>query len=198
MNRISYATLPKRTITVIPSSTAINQPSINNGQNTTSNATAQNSNENTVGPHTVQIKNKTPLWLIAIAVLGYILWLATLIFYKAKRITKAKIVPINTKNVMRPNLKTLSLIAKKQNIKAFYDELNNYAVLCTHKKVAALDELCLLVNSDALNNHIVQLQAQLYSSKTTDTDLNAIVKILEQYHVQKSNSQAAVLKDLYS
>ncbi|MBH0055500.1 protein BatD [Pseudoalteromonas sp. SWXJZ94C] len=198
-NRISYATLPERTITVIPSSTSANPPVENNQQNIANSHSPQNTNADIINSQSVQTQSETPIWLIVIAVLGYILWIATVIYFWLTRSTKndEKNIPSSNNTLKQPSLKRLTATAKKQDAKDFYNELNNYAVLHTHKDTGAIDELCRIINNDELNNHITQLQAQLYSNRATNADLNAIIKILEKYHAQALESQQAVLKDLY-
>ena len=49
-----------------------------------------------------------------------------------------------------------------------------------------------------LSTEVIQLQAQLYGNKAKNSDLGAIIKILESEQAQASNSQQTVLKDLYS
>ncbi|MEI8616978.1 BatD family protein [Pseudoalteromonas sp. B193] len=199
MNRISLATLPKRTITVTPSTTAPNtaianpQPSINNSP------TLENISNQETGTQPIETKSDTPLWLIVFAALGYILWIGTVIFYLISRSTKntTEKLQLNTRGTSQPSLNELKALAKTHDVKAFYTALNNFSVKVTHKNVGAIDELCIHVNSSELNGLISQLQAQLYSNKGANTDLNAIIKILEIYQTQASKSQQAVLKDLY-
>ncbi|WP_024612285.1 BatD family protein [Pseudoalteromonas sp. TB64] len=198
-NRISYATIPERTITVIPSSTSANPPVENNQQNIANSHSPQNTNADIINSQSVQTQSETPIWLIVIAVLGYILWIATIVFYWLTCSTKnaKKHMPLSNSVVTHPRLNKLKVIAKTQDVKAFYNELNNYAILRTNKNTGAIDELCRGINNEELNNYVTQLQTQLYGNRTTDTDLNAIIKILEKYHTQALESQQAVLKDLY-
>jgi len=156
------------------------------------------SNEAT-GTQPIETKSDTPLWLIVVAVLGYILWIGTVIFYLVTRSSKNTIkkVQINNGRIVQPSLNELKTLAKAQNVKAFYNALNSFAVKITNKDVGAIDELCRCIKSSELNDLINQLQAQLYSNKGANADLNAIIKILENYQTQASKSQQAVLKDLY-
>ncbi|ALQ08871.1 BatD family protein [Pseudoalteromonas fuliginea] len=199
MNRISVATLPKRTITVTPSSTAIS-PTTNSNQQTIDTLTSSpNNNVDATQLESMQVQKNIPLWLIAVAILGYVLWIVTVIFYWFNRSTSntTKKVQSTADIINQPSLKKLVAVAKSNDNKVFYNELNNYAVLVTNKNVGAIDELCCIVNNSELNNYIMQLQAQLYSNRTTNCDLNAIIKILENYQTQASKSQRTVLKDLY-
>ncbi|MBH0069921.1 BatD family protein [Pseudoalteromonas sp. NZS100] len=199
MNRISFATLPKRTITVTPSTTAPNTAIANPQPSTNNSPTLGNISNQATGTQPIETKSDTPLWLIVVAALGYILWIGTVIFYLISRSTKntTEKLQLNTRGTSQPNLNELKALAKKHDVKAFYTALNNFSVKVTHKNVGAIDELCIHVNSSELNGLISQLQAQLYSNKGANTDLNAIIKILEIYQTQASKSQQAVLKDLY-
>ncbi|MBG9998256.1 protein BatD [Pseudoalteromonas sp. NSLLW24] len=199
MNRISVATLPKRTITVTPSSTAPNTAVVNPQSNPNNLPAIENISNETTGTQRIETKSDTPLWLIVVAALGYILWIGTVIFYLMTRSTKntTEKLQLNNRDISQPSLNELKTLAKTNDVKAFYTALNNFSVKVTHKNVGAIDELCIRVNSSELNGLISQLQAQLYSNKGANTDLNAIIKILENYQTQASKSQQAVLKDLY-
>jgi len=199
MNRISLATLPKRTITVTPSTTAPNTAIANPQPSTDNSPTLENISNQATGTQPIETKSDTPLWLIVVAALGYILWIGTVIFYLISRSTKntTEKLQLNTRGTSQPSLNELKALAKTHDVKAFYTALNNFSVKVTHKNVGAIDELCIRVNSSELNGLISQLQAQLYSNKGANTDLNAIIKILENYQTQASKSQQAVLKDLY-
>jgi hypothetical protein len=199
MNRISVATLPKRTITVTPSTTAPNTAIANPQPSTNNSPTLENISNQATGTQPIETKSDTPLWLIVVAALGYILWIGTVIFYLISRSTKntTEKLQLNTRGTSQPSLNELKALAKTHDVKAFYTALNNFSVKVTHKNVGAIDELCIRVNSSELNGLISQLQAQLYSNKGANTDLNAIIKILENYQTQASKSQQAVLKDLY-
>lgn len=199
MNRISVATLPKRTITVTPSSTAPNTAVANPQSNPNNLPAIENISNEATGTQRIETKSDTPLWLIVVAALGYILWIGTVIFYLMTRSTKnttEKLQP-NNRDISQPSLNELKTLAKTNDVKAFYTALNSFSVKVTHKNVGAIDELSIRVNSSELNDLISQLQAQLYSNKGANTDLNAIIKILENYQTQASKSQQAVLKDLY-
>ncbi|MBB1345435.1 BatD family protein [Pseudoalteromonas sp. SG45-2] len=199
MNRISVATLPKRTITVTPSTTAPNTAIANPQPSTNNSPTLENISNQATGTQPIETKSDTPLWLIVVAALGYILWIGTVIFYLISRSTKntTEKLQLNTRGTSQPSLNELKALAKTHDVKAFYTALNNFSVKVTHKNVGAIDELCIRVNSSELNGLISQLQAQLYSNKGANMDLNAIIKILENYQTQASKSQQTVLKDLY-
>ena len=84
MNRISYATLPERTITVTPSANAINPDAIaNDNLNTGEPTLPANKVSNTQQPNTAIAAPQSviPLWLIIVAVLGYIFWIMWLKYF---------------------------------------------------------------------------------------------------------------------
>ncbi|GAA60594.1 protein BatD [Pseudoalteromonas sp. BSi20652] len=199
MNRISVATIPKRTITVTPSSTAPNTAVANPQSNPNNLPAIENISNQATGTQRIETKNDTPLWLIVVAALGYILWIGTVIFYLMSRSTKntTEKSQVNTRGTSQPSLNELKALAKTHDVKAFYTALNSFSVKATHKNVGAIDELCIRVNSSELNGLISQLQAKLYSNRGANTDLNAIIKIIENYQTHASKSQQAVLKDLY-
>ncbi|MFP3425897.1 BatD family protein [Pseudoalteromonas sp. SIMBA_162] len=199
INRISFATLPARTITVTPSSTVVNTP-VNTEQSIDNIPVDETKADADTSIQMQTAHSYTPLWLIAVAVLGYILWIGTVIFYwftSSNINTIEKVKPLPTPR-SQPSLKKLLNIQKAGDVKAFYNELNNYAVQITKQDTGAIDELCRRINNSQLSTEVIQLQAQLYGNKATNSDLGAIIKILESEQAQASNSQQTVLKDLYS
>ena len=199
INRISFATLPARKITVTPSSTVVNTP-VNTEQSIDNTPVDETKADADTSIQMQTAHSYTPLWLIAVAVLGYILWIGTVIFYWFTRSninTIEKVKPLPTPR-SQPSLKKLLNIQKAGDVKAFYNELNNYAVQITKQDTGAIDELCRQINNSQLSTEVIKLQAQLYGNKATNSDLGAIIKILESEQAQASNSQQAVLKDLYS
>lgn len=199
INRISFATLPARKITVTPSSTVVNTP-VNTEQSIENTPVDETKADANTSAQMQTARSYTPLWLIAVAVLGYILWIGTVIFYWFTRSninTIEKVKPLPTPR-SQPSLKKLLNIQKAGDVKAFYNELNNYAVQITKQDTGAIDELCRRINNSQLSTEVIQLQAQLYGNKATNSDLGAIIKILESEQAQASNSQQTVLKDLYS
>ena len=199
INRISFATLPARKITVTPSSTVVNTP-VNTEQSIENTPVDETKADANTSAQMQTARSYTPLWLIAVAVLGYILWIGTVIFYWFTRSninTIEKVKPLPTP-LSQPSLKKLLNIQKAGDVKAFYNELNNYAVQITKQDTGAIDELCRQINNSQLSTEVIKLQAQLYGNKATNSDLGAIIKILESEQAQASNSQQTVLKDLYS
>lgn len=199
INRISFATLPARKITVTPSSTVVNTP-VNTEQSIDNTPVDETKADANTSAQMQTARSYTPLWLIAVAVLGYILWIGTAIYYWVTRSninTIEKVKPLPTPR-SKPSLKKLLNIQKAGDVKAFYNELNNYAVQITKQDTGAIDELCRRINNSQLSTEVIQLQAQLYGNKATNSDLGAIIKILENEQAQASNSQQTVLKDLYS
>lgn len=199
INRISFATLPARKITVTPSSTVVNTP-VNTEQSIENTPVDETKADANTSAQMQTARSYTPLWLIAVALLGYILWIGTVIFYWFTRSninTIEKVKPLPTPR-SQPSLKKLLNIQKAGDVKAFYNDLNNYAVQITKQDTGAIDELCRQINNSQLSTEVIKLQAQLYGNKATNSDLGAIIKILESEQAQASNSQQTVLKDLYS
>ena len=199
INRISFATLPARKITVTPSSTVVNTP-VNTEQSIENTPVDETKADANTSAQMQTARSYTPLWLIAVALLGYILWIGTAIYYWFTRSninTIEKVKPLPTP-LSQPSLKKLLNIQKAGDVKAFYNELNNYAVQITKQDTGAIDELCRRINNSQLSTEVIQLQAQLYGNKATNSDLGAIIKIFDSEQAQASNSQQTVLKDLYS
>ena len=71
INRISFATLPARKITVTPSSTVVNTP-VNTEQSIENTPVDETKVDANTSAQMQTARSYTPLWLIAVAVLGYI------------------------------------------------------------------------------------------------------------------------------
>ncbi|MBB1334500.1 protein BatD [Pseudoalteromonas sp. SR44-5] len=195
INRISYATLPARTITVTPSSTstpaAVAAQPLTPSQSATTDAAAISYQATPI--------NQYPLWLIIISVIGYLLWFITLILWwrsqSQRSLMQAK--PTVTHSDSSISLDELKKHAKSNDVSAFYQALNRYAMHLTKQSSGAIDKLEQLADNAQLSQHIAKLRAALYSPNDTDVDLIAIVGMLEEQRKVQKKSQQAVLKGLY-
>ncbi|MFK3869802.1 BatD family protein [Pseudoalteromonas rhizosphaerae] len=195
INRISYATLPARTITVTPSSTstpaAVASQPLTPSQSATTDAAAISYQATPI--------NQYPLWLIIISVIGYLLWFITLILWwrsqSQRSLMQAK--PTVTHSDSSISLDELKKHAKSNDVSAFYQALNRYAMHLTKQSNGAIDKLEQLADNAQLSQHIAKLRAALYSPNDTDVDLIAIVGMLEEQRKVQKKSQQAVLKGLY-
>jgi len=135
-----------------------------------------------------------------VAALGYVLWIATVIFYFIKRPTKEvqQAAQTTNKTNQQPSLKALLVLAKSHDEKAFYDALNQYALTLTGKKVGALSHLCAMINNSEFTAQVNNLQAQLYSKQTASANLDAIVSMLKAHQSQTAKPSSPALKELYS
>ncbi|MBB1293781.1 BatD family protein [Pseudoalteromonas sp. SR41-4] len=195
INRISYATLPARTITVTPSSTstpaAVAAQPLTPSQSATTDAAAISYQATPI--------NQYPLWLIIISVIGYLLWFITLILWwrsqSQRSLMQAK--PTVTHSDSSISLDELKKHAKSNDVSAFYQALNRYAMHLTKQSSGAIDKLEQLADNAQLSQHIAKLRVALYSPNDTDVDLIAIVGMLEEQRKVQKKSQQAVLKGLY-
>ncbi|KPZ60202.1 hypothetical protein AN391_00611 [Pseudoalteromonas sp. P1-13-1a] len=202
INRISYAKLPERTITVTPSANGINPSTATNAPLNTGEPNLPDNNLSNTEQHNTAVatsQSVIPLWLIIVAVLGYIFWIITAIFYWLSRSTnnEQKNNSASVNKAQPLSLNALKNAAKSNNLNAFYSELNEVAIKLTGKKVAAIDTLIHNINNDELAIQTNRLRSALYANNNADFDLNAIINIIEQHQVQHAKSQQAVLKDLY-
>ena len=194
IKRISYATLPARTITVTPSSltnTTISAPAISQPVNEKPQV------EQPV--RTVQINN-TPLWLIIACAIGYLLWLITLVLWWRNKGTPPSGKAPATKaqgDSTAAALARLQTHAKNANLSAFHHELNCYAKLRTQQSSNAIDGLTLQINDEQLTQQVAKLRAALYSSHDGTVELALILKVLAANKNKKQTSQHATLKGLY-
>ncbi|WP_392343892.1 BatD family protein [Pseudoalteromonas prydzensis] len=194
INRISYATLPARTITVTPSS----NDAVNQLPAAPTSALPITEDPSSLNQQPILVNN-TPTWLIIVSVIGYLLWLITLILWLRSR-TQRTVVSNQPKVV---NTKTsgsfdeLKKASKNNDINRFYQALNRYAIQQTKQSHSAIDKLVLEVDNIQLSQHIAKLQSALYSPSSAEVDLAAIVNLLEAQRNLQGKSQQAVLKGLY-
>ncbi len=194
INRISYATIPARTLTVVPSTNPLTPtaPAIAEPQKASSNELSHT-------PTNVQTVTQvtSPMWLIIVAVVGYGLWLITLVLYIKKRPQQSTPKALS-KTVTSVSLNELKLFAKQNNSSAFYNALNLYAKQHTGKNVAAIEYLLASLKNTQLNDEIAKLRTKLYSSADEQVDLSLIVNLLSQATKQtNSTSNSTELKNLY-
>ncbi|MDQ9092887.1 BatD family protein [Pseudoalteromonas haloplanktis] len=194
INRISYATLPARTITVTPSSNDVVPPPP--AAPTSALPTTEAPSSLTSQP--IQVSH-IPIWLVIVSVIGYLLWLITLILWLRSRSVRTTVSsqPKVLKKDSSTSLNELKKASKNNDINAFYQALNRYAVQQTKQSHSAIDKLMLDVDNIQLSQHIAKLQSALYSPNSTEVDLAAIVNLLEEQRNRQSKSQQAVLKGLY-
>lgn len=194
INRIQYATLPERTITVLPNSnTPINAASTPTNINT---APTISDTSKYISPHPLSSSSVTPWWLIVVALLGYVLWIVTLVIFKVKSAAKTKHIP-TYKLTALPQLTALNIAAKTQDTKAFYTALDEYAKAHTRTNTAAINKLCSTLDNADFTHYVTQLQADLYSTQASPANLNAIVKVLKEYRIHSEQETKEPLKALY-
>ncbi|MEZ7278146.1 BatD family protein [Pseudoalteromonas sp. 68 DY56-GL68] len=192
INRISYATIPARTITVIPSTNALTANTNNTAPNTSQELTGEIPAVRTITEVT------QPIWLIIVAAGGYLLWIATLVFFLRKR-------PVSNspnKNDVKSEVSSVSLselkkYAKTKDYSAFYLALSRYAKHETGQTHNAIDTLMGTRSSSKLSEEIAKLRAKLYSSSDEQPDLAIIIDGLAQTKSAQSFDKNQGLKKLY-
>ncbi|MGB1292716.1 MAG: BatD family protein, partial [Pseudoalteromonas sp.] len=192
IKRISYATLPARTITVTASSLNATVPTPAQTQPITEQPLAER-------VQTVKINN-TPLWLIIACAIGYLLWLITLVLWWNNRATPLS-DKVHTKTTeddsSAASLARLKTQSKKADLSAFHHELNCYAKLVTQQPHNAIDVLTQQINDQQLTLQVAKLRAALYSSTESTVELAEILKVLEANKNNKRTNQHTALKGLY-
>ena len=194
INRISYATLPARTITVTPSRNDAVNP-----QPAAPTSTLPMTEDSPLLNQQPVLVNNIPLWLIIVSVIGYLLWLITLILWLRSRSLRTVVSsqPKVVKKESSTSLDELNKISKNNDINAFYQALNRYAIQQTKQPHSAIDKLVLDLDNIQLSQQIAKLQSALYSPNSSEVDLAAIVQLLEAQRNTQGKSQQAVLKGLY-
>ncbi|HEA18878.1 MAG TPA: protein BatD [Pseudoalteromonas prydzensis] len=194
INRISYATLPARTITVTSSSNDV----VNPLPAAPTSALPITEDPSSLNQQPILVNN-TPVWLIIVSVIGYLLWFITLILWFRSR-SQRTVVSSQPKVVSKEasaSLAELKKISKNNDINAFYQALNRYAIQQTKQPHSAIDKLVLDIDNIQLSQQIAKLQSALYSPNSTEVDLAAIIHLLEEQNNIQKKSQQAVLKGLY-
>jgi hypothetical protein len=193
INRMSFATLPARTITVTPSANA----ALNSPASVKQTPAQTNNSDNPQNPQPTITQLHYPLWLIVIAIVGYLLWIITAILFWVNRSTKE--VPADTINNVpkAPALDALRIFAKQGNNAEFYKALMVYAAQLTKQPQGGLDTLCKQINDVKFNETVRDLQTQLYSTHKASVDLNIIIKLLNQHQIHSSTSDKKRLSALY-
>ncbi|WOC25290.1 BatD family protein [Pseudoalteromonas sp. N1230-9] len=192
INRISYATIPARTITVIPSTNALTANTNNTAPNTSQELTGEIPAVRTITEVT------QPIWLIIVAAGGYLLWIATLVFFLRKRPVSNSLNKNDVKSeVSSVSLSELKKYAKTKDYSAFYLALSRYAKHETGQTHNAIDTLMDTRSSSKLSEEIAKLRAKLYSSSDEQPDLAIIINGLAQTKRAQSFDKNQGLKKLY-
>ncbi|MDP5212397.1 BatD family protein [Pseudoalteromonas tunicata] len=188
VNRIEYATLPTRTITV----TGTGQEPIKTPINTLETASS------TIPPVQPSVMGSDPTnWLLVSS--GYILWLVTLIIVwlkRSKTSAASKEVAEPTADNEQTVLKQLNQAARDKNNHLFYQLLLQLIKVRYGAEQANLSSFVESYQSPELASLVSQLQASLYSSEKGAVDLTALLKLLKQVPTSKTHT-AAKLKPLY-
>ena len=190
VNRIEYATLPSRTLTVVASSSSPSasipiispeQPEIQRPQN------------NTVTPET------TPMQWGLIAS-GYVLWFLTLLMWWLKRNKRPQIIEQAAQTDSQPSdkdvLAQLAQALKSNDNRAFYHHTLALAKLRCNNQSASLNDLVALYGDPSLATQLNQLQASLYGNQQANVELASILSTLK-VDPATQKSKASVLKPLY-
>ena len=194
INRISYATLPARTITVTPSSNNVVNPTP--VAPTPALPTIEHTPSINTQPNVV---TNYPMWLVITSVIGYLLWFITLILWWRSRshLTLINTEPEIVGNKPAASLDELTKACKNNDINAFYQALNRHAIQQTKQPHSAIEKLELQVDNIELSQHIAKLRAALYSPNNAEVDLAAIVHLLKKQTNKHNRAQQARLKELY-
>ena len=188
VNRIEYATLPTRTITVTGTGQEPIKTPINTLETTSS----------TIPPVQPSVMGSDPTnWLLVSS--GYILWLVTLIIVwlkRSKTSAASKEVAEPTADNEQTVLKQLNQAARDKNNHLFYRLLLQLIKVRYGAEQANLSSFVESYQSPELASLVSQLQASLYSSEKGAVDLTALLKLVKQVPTSKTHT-AAKLKPLY-
>jgi hypothetical protein len=198
INKVQFATLPAKQITVTGSALTSQAPV----------ATSQTFNDNTAQapsnsatPTIVTQVEPLSLW---ITILGYALWVVTLIVFlifavrnKNKALISTEEKPQNkTQMNIKDALSNLKITAKQKDLKGFNQALNTFSKIKCNSEQASSSHLINLYQNDELTAHIHNLQKSLYSQGAGNVDLDKIISLLQQPIKAKTGAKQA-LETLY-
>ncbi|MDE3271716.1 BatD family protein [Pseudoalteromonas sp. G4] len=185
-NRIEYATLPTRELTVVGDPNFV-QPTITAPQ--VSNAPTSDIKEDSI---TTRVE--TPIYYWPLVILGYALWLITLLIMWFKRKPVTTLAKTDKEYVPSANpLPALQTAVKENNQRAFYHQL---VKMCKfHTGSADLTKLNNVINNPQFAEAINHLQANLYAGKNHTVDLKFIYQQLN--NLNKKPKSENELTQLY-
>ncbi|MCF6434771.1 BatD family protein [Pseudoalteromonas sp. MMG022] len=197
INKVNYATLPARTITVTadpnqplaPITAPVSPIAPENPQGNTEqpNQRAQSLPVNTP----VETASKTLIdWIVMGA--GYVLWLLTLAIWWFK---KPQAPQPKTSAKAPDSMIALKAAAKQHNAHEFYQALR--ALAKKQAPTLGFDAWLAQLNSPELSDEIAKLQASLYSESTHSADLTQIYQLLQTAIKKHAAQDSAHLTQLY-
>ncbi|WP_252733541.1 BatD family protein [Pseudoalteromonas sp. C2R02] len=199
VNKVEFATLPAKQITVTGSALTTQAPIVSN-TTTNSDNQAQTSSDSATPTIITQVE-PVSLW---ITVLGYALWVMTLITLIIFRVRNKNKVLINkeekpqdkTKMNIKDALSNLKIAEKQSDLKDFNQALNTFSKIKCNCEQATSSHLINLYQNDELTAQVHNLQKSLYSQGAGNVDLNKIISLLQQ-PVKAKRGAKQTLETLY-
>ncbi|CAH9050817.1 hypothetical protein PSECIP111854_00610 [Pseudoalteromonas sp. CIP111854] len=192
INKVNYATLAERTITVVADP---NQPltSLPIQAQVTPQQNVEQPLANMLTPPIAQPKTGLD-WLLMGS--GYVLWLLTLAIWLIRKPKTAKsntqVAPLPTTNNVLAKLK---VALGQQDAQSFYQALR--ALASQESPTLGLDAWVAQFNEPELSSEIAKLQASLYSNSNQSADLSKIYQILTQAIKNQATGNNTHLAQLY-
>ncbi|WP_231665267.1 MULTISPECIES: BatD family protein [unclassified Pseudoalteromonas] len=199
VNKVEFATLPAKQITVTGSALTTQAPIVSN---TTTNSDNQaNVSSDSTTPTIITQVEPASFW---ITVLGYALWVMTLITLIIFTVRNKNKVLINTEEKLQDKAKmnikdalsNLKIAAKQSDLKGFNQALNTFSKIKCNSEQAKSSHLINLYQNDELTAQIHNLQKSLYSQGAGNVDLNKIISLLQQ-PVKAKKGAKETLETLY-
>ncbi|PAJ72788.1 protein BatD [Pseudoalteromonas sp. NBT06-2] len=197
INKVEYAVLPAKKITVTGSVLAPQAPK---NITTTSDNVAHVPSKSAMPTIITQVE-PISLW---ITVLGYFLWAITLITFiifvlknKNKVVSQIEETPQEkVKLNIKDALSNLKIAAKQKDVRSFNQALNIFSKIKCNSEQATSSHLIDLYQSDELTALIHNLQKRLYSQGAVNVDLNELIVLLQQPIKTKQGTEQS-LETLY-
>lgn len=189
IQRVEYATLPERTITVIADKNQIATPTV-----PAQPSSVEEPNVSATQPSAISHSTEKHWtdWLILLS--GYILWLSTLLIWVIRKPKKT----IKVTEHVKPLTNTLDILhksAKKGDNHAFYSALRQYVQ--TQTNANTIDIWLAQWNMPKLSTEIAKLQASLYSAKEAEVDLITLYQLINHTTKKKTAKEDNDLAQLY-
>jgi len=199
INKVQFATLPAKQITVTGSALTPQAPIVSN--TTTASDNQAHAASGSAIPTIVTQVEPLSLW---ITILGYALWIMTLIAFIFFAVRNKNKTLINTeekpKDKTQINIKdalsNLKRTAKQKDLKGFNQALNTFSKIKCNSEQATSSHLINLYQNNELTAQIHNLQKSLYSQDAGNVDLDKIISLLQQ-PIKAKQGAKQTLETLY-
>ncbi|WP_105168724.1 BatD family protein [Pseudoalteromonas sp. T1lg23B] len=196
INKVSYATLPARSITVVAdpnqAASSVAAPTVQTHSQTSTEQTNQSLPALPTEPPIVAANKTLFDWLLMGS--GYVLWLLTLAIWLLRK-PKAVAPKSISKTPAQDPMAALKAAVKQNNARGFYQALRTFAK--QQAPALGFDAWLAQLSASELSDEIAKLQASLYSDSNHSVDLKKIYQLLQTAIKKHAAQDSAHLTQLY-